>query len=166
MIDVAGNVGIPVQYRGEEVVLTPERLLSMFLKSLQGIAERSQGAPVTDVVLAVPAYFTDVRIPRSRSIYTVHIEIDKHTSEGIAERSQRAPVTDVVLAVPAYFTDVRIPRSRSIYTVHTEIDIHTSEGIAERSQGAPVTDVVLAVPAYLQTCAYLDLELSVLYIHK
>jgi len=60
MIDVAGNVGIPVHYRGEETVLTPERIFAMFLKSLQGIAERNQGAPVTDVVLAVPAYFTDV----------------------------------------------------------------------------------------------------------
>jgi len=59
MIDVAGNVGLPVQYRDEEVVLTPERVYAMFLKSLQGIAERSQGAPVTDVVLSVPAYFTD-----------------------------------------------------------------------------------------------------------
>jgi heat shock protein 4 len=59
IIDVAGNVGLPVQYRDEEVVLTPERVYAMFLKSLQGIAERSQGAPVPDVVLAVPAYFTD-----------------------------------------------------------------------------------------------------------
>jgi heat shock protein 4 len=59
MIDVAGNVGLPVQYRDEEVILTPERVYAMFLKSLQGIAERSQGAPITDVVLSVPAYFTD-----------------------------------------------------------------------------------------------------------
>merc|ERR1719424_562550 len=49
MIDVAGNVGIPVHYRGEETVLTPERIFAIFLKSLQGIAERNQGAPVTDV---------------------------------------------------------------------------------------------------------------------
>jgi len=60
MIDVAGNVGIPVRYRDEEVVLSPERIYAMFLKSLQGIAERAQGAPVPDVVLSVPAYFTDV----------------------------------------------------------------------------------------------------------
>ena len=32
MIDVAGKVGIPVQYNDEEVVLTPERAMSMLMK--------------------------------------------------------------------------------------------------------------------------------------
>ena len=59
MVDVAGSVGIPVQYDDGEVVLSPEKVMGMFLKSMQKIAEDAQGTPVTDVVLSVPAYFTE-----------------------------------------------------------------------------------------------------------
>jgi len=59
MIDVAGKVGIPVQYNDEEVVLTPERAMSMLMKCMQKIAELDQNGPVTDVVVSVPSYFTD-----------------------------------------------------------------------------------------------------------
>lgn len=60
MVDVAGKVGIPVQYNDEEVMMTPERAMSMLMKCMQNIAQTDQGgAPVTDVVVAVPSYFTD-----------------------------------------------------------------------------------------------------------
>ena len=59
MVDVAGKVGIPVNYMDEQVVLTPERVMAMFLKCLQHIAELDQGSAVTDVVMSVPSYFTD-----------------------------------------------------------------------------------------------------------
>ena len=59
MVDVAGKVGIPVKYSDEEIMLTPERAMAMLMKCLQHIAELDQKAPVTDVVLSVPHYFTD-----------------------------------------------------------------------------------------------------------
>merc|ERR1719267_109325 len=59
IVDVAGKVGCPGMYQDEQVMLTPERAMAMLMKCLQGIAERDQNAPVTDVVVSVPAYFTD-----------------------------------------------------------------------------------------------------------
>lgn len=59
IVDVAGRVGCPVMYSDEEVMLTPERATAMLLKCMQGIAELDQNAPVTDVVVSVPSYFTD-----------------------------------------------------------------------------------------------------------
>lgn len=59
MVDQAGDVGIPVQYNDERVIITPERAMSMLLKCMQNIAVQDQGAPVVDCVLSVPTYFTD-----------------------------------------------------------------------------------------------------------
>jgi len=59
IVDRAGDVGLPVNYADEEVMLTPERAMAMLMKCLQKIAEMDQNAPVTDVVCAVPSYFTD-----------------------------------------------------------------------------------------------------------
>ena len=53
MVDVAGKVGLPVNYCDEEVMLTPERAMAMLMKCMQGIAELDQGSPVTDVVVSV-----------------------------------------------------------------------------------------------------------------
>lgn len=53
MVDKGGNVGIPVNYNDDEVMLTPERATAMLLKCLQKIAEEDQKGPVTDVVLSV-----------------------------------------------------------------------------------------------------------------
>ena len=39
--------------------MTPEKCMSMMLKTMAKIAEEDQQAPVHDCVLAVPAYFTD-----------------------------------------------------------------------------------------------------------
>jgi len=59
--DVGGSVGIPVQYNEEEVVISTERAMSMLLTCMRQIAQREQapGVEVKDVVLSVPAYFTD-----------------------------------------------------------------------------------------------------------
>lgn len=40
-------------------LLSPEQLLAMLLVDLRAIAEREQGGPVTDAVIAVPTYFTE-----------------------------------------------------------------------------------------------------------
>ena len=38
---------------------TPQQISAFILKELKGVAERSLGEPVSDVVITVPAYFTD-----------------------------------------------------------------------------------------------------------
>ena len=57
----AGGTGVKVQYNDDDLVISPERAMSMLLKAMQKIAEEDQKAPVTDVVLSVPAYFTDAQ---------------------------------------------------------------------------------------------------------
>jgi len=59
MVDVAGKVGVKVQYNDEELVLSPERAMSMILKTMTSIAEKDHGSTITDVVVSVPSYFTD-----------------------------------------------------------------------------------------------------------
>jgi len=61
LVDVAGSVGIPVQYNEEEIIISSERAMSMLLSCMRQIAQREQaaGVEVKDVVLSVPAYFTD-----------------------------------------------------------------------------------------------------------
>ena len=46
-----------VNMAGQE--FTPQQVSAFILRELKGIAERSLGEPVTDVVITVPAYFTD-----------------------------------------------------------------------------------------------------------
>ena len=58
MTESLGNVTIPVSLKGEESVMTPEKCMSMMLKTMAKIAEADQAAPVHDCVLSVPAYFT------------------------------------------------------------------------------------------------------------
>ena len=58
MTESLGNVTIPVSLKGEESVMTPEKCMSMMLKTMAKIAEADQSAPVHDCVLSVPAYFT------------------------------------------------------------------------------------------------------------
>lgn len=59
LVDVAGGVGIPVQYNDEDLMMTPEKAMSMLMKCMKKIAELDQGGPVSDVVVSVPSYFTD-----------------------------------------------------------------------------------------------------------
>jgi heat shock protein 4 len=55
MTESLGNVTIPVSLKGEENVMTPEKCMSMMLKTMAKIAEADQSAPVHDCVLSVSA---------------------------------------------------------------------------------------------------------------
>jgi heat shock protein 4 len=46
-------------YQDQPLELTAEQLMAMVLVDLRLIAEREQGAPVVDAVLAVPVFFTE-----------------------------------------------------------------------------------------------------------
>lgn len=45
-----------VDYLGERTQFTPEQLMAMLMVDEKGIAE-TDGSPVTDCVIAIPAYF-------------------------------------------------------------------------------------------------------------
>ncbi|KAJ8494276.1 hypothetical protein OPV22_015997 [Ensete ventricosum] len=50
---------IVVQYKGEEQQFTAEEITSMILLKMREIAESHLGCPTDDVVITVPAYFSD-----------------------------------------------------------------------------------------------------------
>lgn len=54
-----GDIGIKVNYRDEERIFNPEQILGMILTYLKQTAEQSLNTKVADVVIAVPAFFTD-----------------------------------------------------------------------------------------------------------
>ena len=53
-----GGILIEVSYLGEQHFFTPEQILAGIIKDMKDIAE-VDGSPVTDCVLAVPAYFVE-----------------------------------------------------------------------------------------------------------
>ena len=97
MQDVAGKVGIPINYNDEQIMMTPERAMSMLLKCMQKIAEMDQNGPVTDVVLSVPAYFTDVER---------HAMLDAASIAGLNCLRLMNDVTAAALSYGIYKTDM------------------------------------------------------------
>jgi heat shock protein 4 len=55
------KIGLEVMYRGEKVVFLPEQLAAMMLVQLRGLAEKGTGAKVSEVVVSVPGYWTDLQ---------------------------------------------------------------------------------------------------------
>ena len=52
---------VRVNVLGEQRLLRPEQLLAALLSELRNIAEKDQGAKVTDCVIAVPMFFTEAQ---------------------------------------------------------------------------------------------------------
>ncbi|OQV14766.1 Heat shock protein 105 kDa [Hypsibius exemplaris] len=55
-----GGVGITTTYLGKETEFVPEQICGMLLGKLKAISEADLKIPVTDCVISVPAYYTDV----------------------------------------------------------------------------------------------------------
>ncbi|XP_051171051.1 97 kDa heat shock protein isoform X2 [Leptopilina boulardi] len=53
-----GNIGIHVQYLGEEHVFSPEQITAMLFTKLKDISETALQTVVNDCVISVPSYFT------------------------------------------------------------------------------------------------------------
>jgi heat shock protein 4 len=104
----AGDIGLPVQYNGETVMLTPERAMAMLLKGLQKIAEHDQNAPVTDVVLSVPAYFTDAER---------HAMLDACSIAGLHCLRLMNDVTAAALSYGIYKTDLPLDKATIVVFV-------------------------------------------------
>lgn len=61
MCDVNGQVGVEVTYLGKKEKFTATQLVAMYLGKVKAIAQKEVKLPVSDVVISVPAWFTDVQ---------------------------------------------------------------------------------------------------------
>lgn len=61
LVDMKGQVGAEVSYMGEKQQFTATQLVSMFLSKVKATAAAELKLPVTDIVISVPPWFTDVQ---------------------------------------------------------------------------------------------------------
>ncbi|KAF9293704.1 adenyl-nucleotide exchange factor sse1, partial [Mortierella antarctica] len=61
LVDVNGQLSVKVNYKGEEATFTTVQIFAMYLTKMREIAAAETKAPVSDCVIAVPAWFTDVQ---------------------------------------------------------------------------------------------------------
>ncbi|KAI5123083.1 hypothetical protein M0805_000517 [Coniferiporia weirii] len=61
LVDAQGTIGIQVNYVGEQQVFTATQLVAMYLGKLRDIAANELKSGVTDVVIAVPGWYTEVQ---------------------------------------------------------------------------------------------------------
>ncbi|KAI9730276.1 MAG: adenyl-nucleotide exchange factor sse1 [Cirrosporium novae-zelandiae] len=61
LVDVNGQAGIEVNYLGKKDQFTGTQLVSMFLNKIKAITAAEIKLPVSDVVMSVPAWFTDAQ---------------------------------------------------------------------------------------------------------
>lgn len=61
LVDMKGQVGAEVAYMGEKQQFTATQLVSMFLSKVKATASAELKLPVSDIVISVPPWFTDVQ---------------------------------------------------------------------------------------------------------
>ncbi|PSS25572.1 hypothetical protein M430DRAFT_134122 [Amorphotheca resinae ATCC 22711] len=61
LIDIQGQVGAEVTYLGKKEKYTATQLVSMFLSKVKATASAELKLPVSDLVMSVPAWFTDIQ---------------------------------------------------------------------------------------------------------
>ena len=61
LIDINGQVGAEVTYRGEKQKFTAVQLLAMYLGKIRDTASKELRLPVSDVVLSCPPWFSDAQ---------------------------------------------------------------------------------------------------------
>ncbi|GMK56531.1 hypothetical protein CspeluHIS016_0303710 [Cutaneotrichosporon spelunceum] len=61
LVDVAGQVGVKVNYLGEQTEFSYTQLVGAYLGKLRDIAAAELKQSVSDVVIAVPGYYTDIQ---------------------------------------------------------------------------------------------------------
>ncbi|KAI1638664.1 heat shock protein Hsp88 [Biscogniauxia mediterranea] len=61
LVDCNGQVGAEVMYRGKKEKFSATQLIAMFLSKVKQTAANELKQPVSDVVISVPAWFTDVQ---------------------------------------------------------------------------------------------------------
>lgn len=61
LVDINGQVGAEVTYLGKKERYTATQLISMYLSKIKDTAAKELKLPVNDMVLSVPAWFTDMQ---------------------------------------------------------------------------------------------------------
>ncbi|KAK0475529.1 heat shock protein 70 family [Armillaria novae-zelandiae] len=61
LVDVQGSVGVEVRYIGEKHTFSATQLVGMYLAKLRDIAANELKTGVTDIVIAVPGWYTDIQ---------------------------------------------------------------------------------------------------------
>jgi heat shock 70kDa protein 4 len=61
LVDINGQVGAEVTYLGKKEKFTATQLVSMFLSKVKQTASAELKLPVSDLVMSVPAWFTDIQ---------------------------------------------------------------------------------------------------------
>ena len=61
LVEVNGQVGVEVSYLGKMEKFTATQVIAMYLGKIRDTAGKELKLPVSDVVLSVPAWFTDVQ---------------------------------------------------------------------------------------------------------
>lgn len=61
LVDIKGQVGAEVTYLGNKEQFTATQLVSMFLSKVKATASAELKLPVSDIVISVPPWFTDVQ---------------------------------------------------------------------------------------------------------
>lgn len=61
LVQMGTTVGAEVTYMGEKQQFTATQLCSMFLSKVKATASAELKLPVSDIVISVPAWFTDVQ---------------------------------------------------------------------------------------------------------
>lgn len=61
LVDINGQLGAEVTYLGKKEKFTATQLVSMFLSKVRSTASAELKLPVSDIVISVPAWFTDVQ---------------------------------------------------------------------------------------------------------
>jgi heat shock protein 4 len=61
LVDINGQVGVEVSYLGKKEQFTATQLIAMYLGKIKSIVSAELKLPVSDVVISVPSWFTDVQ---------------------------------------------------------------------------------------------------------
>lgn len=61
LVDINGQVGAEVSYLGKKEKFTATQLVAMYLSKIKQTATAELKQPVSDVVMSVPAWFTDIQ---------------------------------------------------------------------------------------------------------
>jgi heat shock protein 4 len=61
LVDINGKVGVEVTYLGKKEQFTATQLIAMFLSKIKATVGAELKLPISDVVINVPAWFTDIQ---------------------------------------------------------------------------------------------------------
>lgn len=61
LLDINGQLAVKLSYKGEETTFTTVQIFAMYLTKIKEIATNETKMPVSDCVIAIPAWFTDVQ---------------------------------------------------------------------------------------------------------